>query len=560
MNKLLVFILLSLAIQTTAQNYASPLDIPLLLSANCGELRGNHFHSGIDIKTQGVTGKPVYSIEDGFVSRIGVSPGGYGLAIYVDHPSTGHTSVYGHLERYAPQIANYVKAKQYEKESFEVDLRPNRNQFPVKKGQIIAYSGNTGSSGGPHVHFEIRDAKTQRVLDPLVYYKDRIADTKSPDVRGIAVYPVPGRGIVNGSGKPLRQSVQPLKDGGYSSPKEVIEAWGTIGLGIKSYDRMNETSNIYGVKKVSLFVDNKKIFESYTKEFGFDETRMINTFTDFEDWKLRKSFFMQSFIEPGNKLPFYTSVNNGYIDIKEERAYNIRYELEDLYGNKTSYGFNIEGKKREIPTPSGCSMVFSWNHENRFVNKDFKLIIPQGSLYNDQCFKFSSTISDKYFSSIYKLNDMPIPLHKWSAVSIKIDNDVLKNKKQYGIVQIANGKESWIGGTYENGFVTGKIRELGLRLAVSSDTQAPTISPILPSKWESQGIIKIKVTDNLSGVASIRGTIDGKYVLFTYDIKSNIYQYKIDSSRMERGKNHKFVFKATDGAGNTAEYSSTFVY
>lgn len=558
MNKssiLLLFTLLSFTSISLAQNYRSPLDIPLLLSANCGELRGNHFHSGIDIKTQGVTGKPVYSIEDGFVSRISVSPSGYGLAIYVDHPSTGHTSLYGHLDRYAPPIEAYVTEKQYEKESFAVDLSLNKNQFPVKKGQLIAYSGNTGSSGGPHVHFEIRETKGQIVLDPLVFYKNMIEDTRSPDVRGIAVYPVPGRGVVNGQPTVLRQAVSTLKNGNFSELKNPIQAWGVIGLGIKSYDRMDKTTNVYGVKKVSLFVDNNKIFESYTQKFPFDQTRMINSFTDFADWKLRKSFFMQSFVEPGNKLPFYTSVNNGYVDIIEQRVYNVRYELEDLYGNKTEYKFDVLGRKQGIPVPSGCSMVFSWSHENRFINNDFKLIIPKGALYNDQCFKYSKINSDKYFSFIYQVNDSPIPLDSWSDITVKVDNDVLSNKKQYGIVQLNNGNQSWIGGTYSDSFVTGKIRELGFDVAIGSDINAPEITPIQPEKWSTQGTIKIKLTDDLSGISSFRGTINGKYILFVHDVKSNIYTYKIENNKLKKGNSYKLVFKAVDGVGNSSDYT-----
>ena len=559
-SKIILLALLSFTSICSAQNYRSPLDIPLLLSANCGELRGNHFHSGIDIKTQGVTGKPVYAIEDGFVSRISVSPSGYGLAIYVDHPATGHTSLYGHLERYSPQIADYVKKKQYEKESFAIDLSLDKNQFPVKKGQLIAYSGNTGSSGGPHVHFEIRETKGQVVLDPLVFYKNMIEDTQSPDVRGIAVYPVPGRGVVNGQGTVLRQSVSILKNGAYSPLKDPIEAWGVIGLGVKSYDRMNKTTNVYGVKKVSLFVDDKKIFESYTEKFSFDQTRMINSFTDFADWKLRKSFFMQSFVEPGNRLPFYTSVDNGYLDINKQRVYKIKYELEDLYGNKTIYKFDIQGRKQEVPVPAGCSMVFSWNHENRFINDDFKLIIPKGALYNDQCFKYSKRNSDKYFSSIYKVNDSPIPLDAWSDITIKLENDILSNKNQYGIVQLNKGKETWIGGAYSDGYITGKIRELGSDFAVSVDRNAPQITPIQSEKWNTQGVIKIKLTDDLSGISSFRGTIDGEYVLFVHDVKSNIYTYKIDSSKIKKGNSCKLLFEAVDGAGNSSVYTESFNY
>ena len=197
MKKIFLFILISISLNLSAQNiYRSPLDIPLILSANFGELRPNHFHSGVDFKTQGVVNKPVYSIEDGYVSRISVSPSGYGLAIYVDHPSTGQTSVYGHINKFTPKITKYIKEKQYEQEAYKIDLKLSANEFPVKKGDLIAYSGNTGSSGGPHVHFEIRNTSDQLALDPLVYYKDRIEDTQAPLIKGIAIYASEGKGAV----------------------------------------------------------------------------------------------------------------------------------------------------------------------------------------------------------------------------------------------------------------------------------------------------------------------------------------------------------------------------
>lgn len=560
MNKIITSVFLFIAINCFAQQYRSPLDIPILLSANCGELRGNHFHSGIDIKTQGVTGKSVYSIEDGYVSRVSVSPSGYGLAVYVDHPKTGHTSVYGHLQSFAPRIAEYVKKMQYEKESFRVDLKLNPSQFPLKKGDLIAYSGNTGSSGGPHVHFEIRDTKSEKVLDPLLYYKHLINDTKSPDVRGVAAYPVPGRGVVNGSYEPLRQNISLLKSGTYSSPKESVEAWGLIGFGVKSYDRMDGTTNIYGVKIVRLFVDNNKIFESNTVSFSFDETRKINTFTDFADWKLNRSFYMRSFIEPGNTLSFYTSTNNGYVDINEERTYQLKYELEDIYGNKTIYPLTVIGKKQNVPIPSGCSLVMTWNEDNRYISDDFSLTIPKGNLYNDICFKLSQKASGEYYSNIYTVNDLPVPLDKSGEVRIKMTSDPLSNKNAYGIVQLNGSKKSWIGGTYKDGSVTASIRELGVNLAISSDQDAPNITAVLQNKWIQQGVIKLKVTDNLSGIASFRGTIDGKYALFEHDVKSNLYTYKLDSSRLSKGRNHKLVFTAIDACGNKTEYVEEFYY
>lgn len=563
MKQSILFLFTLLSLSTFAQQYRSPLDIPLQLSANCGELRNNHFHSGIDIKTQGVTGKSIHSIEDGYVSRIAVSPSGYGLALYIDHPKTGHTSVYGHLESYNPRIAKYVKDKQYEQEKFRVDLKLKPNEIPVKKGEIVAYSGNTGGSGGPHLHFEIRDTKTEEVLDPLAYFKNMIADTKAPDVRGIAAYPIPGRGVVNGSIEPLRQSVSLLKNGTYSSPKEDIEAWGIIGLGIKSYDKMDGNSNIYGVKSATMSVDGKQIFKYNTEKFSFDQTRMINTFTDFEDWKLNKSFFMQSFVEPGNLLPFYTTVNDGYIDIDEERSYNISYQLIDIYGNKTNYNFKIIGKKQTISKPSGCSMVMVWNDDNRYISEPFSLIIHKGNLYNNICFTLSETPSNNYYSSIFTVNNKPVALDNSGEVRIKMTSDPLSNKEQYGIVQLNGSKPSWIGGRYMNGTIVAPIRELGVRLAVSADTQAPVITPVTNNKKGIQSKtneIKLKVTDDLSGISSFKGTVDGKFALFTHDVKSPIYTYKFDASKIGTGKTHKLVFTAIDECGNTTIYTTDFEF
>lgn len=565
MNKIIVTILLLFSLNTFAQEYRSPLDIPLLLSANFGELRNNHFHAGIDIKTGGVEGKPVYSIADGYISRIGVSPSGYGLALYIDHPN-GQTSVYGHLSSYNVRISEYVKQEQYKQENFRIDVKLTPYQIPVKKGDLVAYSGNTGGSGGPHLHFEIRDTKSEITLDPLAYYKKFIADNKAPEIKGIAVYPVPGRGVVNGAALPLHQSVTQLKAGGHSALKQPVNAWGLIGLGIKAYDRMDATSNIYGVRIVKLSVDNKQVFRSEVAAFPFDQSRMINTFTEFADWRLNKSFYMQSFIEPGNKLPFYSSTNSGYININEERPYQISYELEDIYGNKSVYNFTVTGKQQNIITPSACNQVLTCDKDNKYHTNQFSLSIAKGNLYNDVCFTLSEAPSTEYFSNIYTVNKTPVPLDKSGEVTIKLSSDPLSNKKQYGLVQLTGNRASWIGGTYRSGSIVASIRELGIRLAVSSDTEAPKITRIESSTSKKRKVIvpkdeiRIRLSDNLSGIASFRGTIDGKFALFTHDMKSPIYTYRADPARIKKGTTHKLVFTATDGCGNTAQYTGEFVY
>ena len=538
-----------------SQTYPYPLSIPPALSGGFGELRNNHFHSGTDFKTQQAVNKPVYAIEDGYVSKISVSPGGYGLALYLNHPSTGHTSVYAHLNSFSKEIADYVKEKQYELESFNVNLYPKINEFPVKRGQQIALSGNTGSSGGPHLHFEIRDSKTEETLDALEYIP-AIPDTQKPDLRGIAFYPIKGKGIINENDSPIRLNISKDSNGNPMGLGRTINAWGRIGIGVKAYDKMNGQNNIYAVKHIRLFVDGDPVFSSTIDRFSFSDTRMINSLIDFEDWRERNSFFIKSFIEPGNALPFYKSFNNGYIDINEEREYTLLYELEDHYGNTLSYQFKVNGKPQPLKETVNCENWMGWNMNNSYIEMGFNIYIPTGNLYTDLCFKYDKQKSNNYFSDIHKLHDKPVPLHNNANIWIKLNTDTLVNKNNYGIVKVNNnGSDNWIGGKYVKGGVSASIRELGNNYAISSDTQPPTITPLSPENWTSQRRIRIRITDNKSGIASFRGEINGKFILFTHDSKSSVYTYNFDNSRMPKGENLIFTFTATDGAGNKSEYS-----
>lgn len=546
--------------QLISQNFVSPINFTPSLSANFGELRNNHFHSGIDYRTQQVENKPIFSIDEGFVSRINISPTGYGLALYIDHPS-GHTSVYGHLNSFSQKITNYIRQKQYEKETYRIDYYLQPGEITVKKGEQIALSGNTGGSGGPHLHFEIRDTKTQDPLDVLNFLGRTVNDKASPDVRMIAVYPQEGKGVVNGSSAPLRQNIGRTKSGTYAAPARAINAWGKIGLGIKSYDRIQGTSNIYGVEKVILTVDGKTVFTSDINRLSFDKTRMINSFMDFEDWRNSRSMIMKSFVEPGNKLDFITAINDGFIEINAEKNYNVRYELTDHYGNRTVYSFIIKGVKQNIPQPTKCENFMTYLLSNSFVDADFSLTIPLGNLYTDICYKHSKTASPKYFSPIHRVNNKPVPLHRNGQIWLKQTKSADVDSTKFGIIKIdKNGKESWIGGTYKNGGLEANINELGDRFAIDVDTIAPTITPVIPSNWLARKRIVVQLKDNKSGISSFRGEINGKFILMSHDTKSTSYTYIFDDSRLVKGENQKFTFTATDGAGNKSDYSYEFLY
>ncbi|MDR2232627.1 MAG: M23 family metallopeptidase [Tannerella sp.] len=530
------------------------MDIPILLSGNFGELRSNHFHAGLDFKTQSVEGKAIYAIEDGYVSRIFVSAWGYGNAIYISHSDT-IMSVYGHLQRFTPEISSYVKAKQYEQESFEVDLLLTAADFPVKKGDIIGYSGNAGSSGGPHLHFEIRDMLTDEIIDPLPYYSERIKDTRPPQIRALMVYPVEDEGVVNGS-QQKRKFLPASSKTSQQTFTDKIEAWGKIAFSINIDDYMDGTTNVYGVKEIVMFVDGEQVFRSYLDRFAFDESRYLNTYVDFEEWKEKKSLYNKTFVDPGNRLRFITSKNRGFITVDEERTYQINFRLTDAYGNTNIVTANVTGKKQTVKKSDiSDATPFFWNGENNFGASGVRLYIPRGSLYQQLYFRHLVWPDSLYLSDIHTLHNKPVALHLPAQLSLRILADTIEAKRQYGIVSIVNKRNTWIGGTYRDGWIDADIRELGV-YAIKADSVPPKITPVGQQMWTKNGVISFRMTDNLSGIATYRGEIDGQFALFEFDGKKALITYKLDKERVSPG-NHSLSFTVTDACGNQNAYQTT---
>lgn len=539
-----------------AQQLRKPMDIPVLLSGNFGELRSNHFHSGIDFKTQGVEGKPIHSVQDGYVSRISVSPWGYGNGLYITHPD-GTTTVYGHLQKFSQKITAYLKEKQYEQESFNVNLSLTPDELPVKEGELVALSGNTGSSGGPHLHFEVRDTETEEPMDPIEYYKDLIKDTQAPKIQGIMVYSMPGKGVVNGSRRKLELKPVTAKNGKQTLTGK-IEAWGEIGLAVKGYDYMDNTSNIYGIKDITLTADSQVIFHSNLDRFAFDESRYLNSFTDFEEWKEHRSFYIKSFVDPGNRLRFIESLNRGILTIDEPRTYHLTYQLADAFGNTTRLSIRIEGKEQPIPEiDTENTELFHWWSDNRFGAKGIRLTIPKGNLYDDLYFRYSVKEDSAALGATHILHNKPVAFHKSAKLSLRLQTDTLENKQQYGIVRLQNGRWSWTGGVYRNGWVDADIKEMG-SYTLGQDLVPPTITPLNPATWVSKQSIALRLSDNLSGVQTYRGEIDGQYVLFEMNSKS-VITYHFDKERLARGK-HTLKLVVTDACGNQSTYTYPFTW
>lgn len=538
-----------------AIDYASPLDIPLTLSANFGELRSNHFHSGVDFKTQGRIGLVVKSVADGYVSRISVSPTGYGRALYIDHPD-GTTTVYGHMDRFVGIIEDFVCDSQYVKNTFSINIYPPKDSLSIKKGEIIGYGGNTGSSGGPHLHFEIRDTETEEPLDPLPFYKEKVKDTRKPLIQAIMIYPQQGKGIVNG--KIEKQLIKLIKDkSGQLIPNVSLKAWGEVGLGVKAYDYMDNTHNIYGVKNLDLWVNDTLVFSYEMDRFAFSETRYINSFIDWDEWVERKAFFMKSFIDPGNKLRNFKLKKDGIIEINEEKKYKIKYVLRDLHGNESNFIFHIDGKKQEIPDYKPRGTYYSFNRDNRIIADEIDLYIPKGSLYTDIYFTYSKKKNYSAFSSLFTLHKR-IPLHSSCPLTIKIENDSFPDKDKYGIISLRGKSRIWIGGKYDDGKISANIRELG-NFFVSVDSVPPKITEINPTNWSKTKKISFKINDNLSGISSWYASLDGNFILFEYDAKQSSLFCKFDEKRMKRGKQNLILW-VEDACGNRKYYEKDIIW
>lgn len=542
-----------------------PVKIPMLLSANFGELRNNHFHSGIDIKIQGRVGVPLYSFDDGYISRISVSPTGYGNALYITHPATGYTTVYGHMDEFFDEATDYLRAYQYENETFRADLYLPENKINVSKGQYIGTGGNTGSSFGPHLHFEIRDTKTEEPLNPLPFFRSYLTDNTSPRVQEIMVLPCDEQGMVNGS---VGKRIFPLVSTKKTPKKHIsgeITAWGKIGVAVKAYDYMDKVSNIFGPYIIILNIDGKKVFESRMDKFSFDETRYLNSFVDYASWRKNNAFFMKSYIEPGNNLQIYTAntINRGYITIDEERDYNLTYELIDYFGNKAVFDFVIRGVESFIPiAEKPNTMKMAYDKSNKYVlDNNLELMIPKGNLYTDIYFKHGVRNNIEYLSPIYTLHSYTDdPLHDYCPLKIKADTNNMRDASKYFIARItSNYRKIYCKSEYKNGWFETKIRDFG-DYAIVSDFVPPTITPVQPAKWGSNGKINVKISDKDSGINTYKAYINGKFYLLEYDAKNSLLSAKLEAARINKGKNHDFRLTVTDNCNNTAEYETTFSY
>jgi hypothetical protein len=563
----ILFISTIVTAQIKKNLFISPLKIPLFLSASFGELRADHFHSGIDIKTQGVTGKEVIATDDGYVYLLLVAPDGFGRAIFVRHPS-GYSTVYGHLDRYAPEIEEYVKTKQYENKSFAVTIYPPKERFQVLKGEIIGFSGNSGSSTGPHLHYEIRKSDGEKPVNPLLF-NFGIEDNLKPVIERLAIYPGSNNTTINGKSGKLYLNITGA-DGQYSlSDDTELRINGQAGFGITSYDYMNNTDNRFGINSIELQVDSILWFSYEINEFSFYETRYINAHADYEAFQRNNIEIERTFVLPNDKLSLYKSfMNNGLYDFNDNNSHSVKIIVKDGSGNKSVLSLNVKptAPKTTVTTEQHDSTirVMPFGKSNMFISAGVKVTIPAGALYDTLHFKYSKSEGNRsLLSDIHHINNRFTPLQKAYSISIKPDSIPRGQASKLIIVQLVdNNKMSYAGGTFSDGFINADQTVFG-NFAISIDT----IPPVISSNSLTQGInltemkeIRFKITDNLAGIKAYTGIIDGKWVLFEYDPRYDLLVYKFDSQRITKGTKHKLYLRVTDKRDNAGVYNCDFTW
>ena len=533
--------------------FTPPVDYEISLAGNFGEPRPNHFHGGLDVRTEGVEGKHIYAIADGYVSRITVGKDGFGNAVYVTHP-TGQTSVYCHLKSFSPRIKAALRRYQYKHQTCEADAHLTPLDVPVSQGQFIALSGNTGHSTAPHLHLEVHDTRTWNMLDPYQFLHEFIEDTVPPQIHQIMVIPQGGS---------------------------------KMGFAIWADDYMQGAYNHYGIHETLLYVDGQMVFHSVVDDIPVCMNRMVNSWGYYDYWARHRRWFMKSFKDPGNTLScLQTDENRGIIDFSEPRDYHLEYVLRDFKGNETRCPFTVTGGP-SVSVPSAVllspSAAFSsssaalsspyaatsspyaatssqpyilrWNRTTAISRPGLQLIIPYGSIAADAPIHPVVTHRSDAWSDACQFSTSSLPLMHEAELTLYANPPftTFDPSKLY----ITDENARYLGGDFHDGWVTGHIRELSSRYEVAYDDQPPTVNPITLTG----DVLRLSVTDGKSGIAKWTATIDDRFIVFDAIEKSATYACFLRESWLRRsGTQHRLHFEVTDHRQNTSVFDTTFEY
>lgn len=549
---LIIFLLLGNCLHSQTEPfplYPNPVKIPVYLSATFAEIRTNAFHAGVDIRTQGVEGKEVFAVADGYVSRIGVSPFGYGKVLYITHDD-GFTSVYAHLSKFNKTIADFVKMKQYENKSFSQNILLEEDMFPIKRGDFLGFTGNSGGSGGPHLHYEIRYTDTQEPVNPL-FFGLKIKDNIKPCIKGLAIYPLENS-IVNGSTSPFYT---------YSLDNPSFEVGGDIAFGINVFDQADGSNNKNGPYSIELFADEKLIFSITSYKYSYSETRYVNSLIDYSYFINNKERFIRTEIDEFNKLSVY-DVKDGIVAVNQGDTLNMKYVVKDYNNNVSILPFTLIGvESPEIEQnnilPNLSYDIFDGKSCDINLN-GFEAHIPKNAFYRDVTLSVSKidTIQNIFSDYAYRLGSDEIPLHKKIKIRIKVAEEFVDDTLLYVASVDKNGKLSYLGNKYNDDFIEAQTNVLGTYLIAKDDIK-PAIKPL---NFKSGGLItenwslRLEIEDKESGIGKYEMLVNGEWVLAEYDAKNKLLIYQIDN-HIKKGYNTLEVI-VTDMLGNKCVYST----
>jgi murein DD-endopeptidase MepM/ murein hydrolase activator NlpD len=556
-----IVLLLLIAASAVAQSrypqdyFRSPMDLPVHPSGTFGELRNNHFHAGLDFRTKQKEGFPVYAAADGYVSRIRVSSYGYGTALYIDHPN-GFTTVYGHLLKYAPKIEAYVRAKQYEKQTFDIELMPKPGEIKVAKGELIAYSGNSGGSGGPHLHFEYRDTKTEMIINPLLFgLNKKMKDDKAPAIKGLMAYPLSEDAVVNETKKAYILNVKLQKDGTYLADK--IYAKGNIGFSVHASDKSTGSFGNNGVYKVETFYNGSPGYSYTFDTFAFDESRYVNNFIDYPYFYSTGQRFQKLFV----KTPYGLSLlkgnkSNGQFTVVPGEVKNFRIEVADFHGNKSIINGSIEYSDKPasvLETKKITPYFVKASNDHNYTKDNVSVFIPANAFYED--FYMDFRVKD----SVLHLHNASVPVHTAVTVSFDVRHLSKEVLQKTFIAGFTDKRVTYNSSYMEDGRLTAKVKMLG-NFKLTQDTVAPRIfdADFVQGTWLSaKDTFSLKISDDLSGIATFDAWLNGRWILMHYDYKTRIIYHNFSDGIAAEGRNELKV-TVTDNVGNSATFETHF--